>query len=173
MASVPTLPSDKDATITYNQDILSLHKKHIRFKFEIERCQSANNTDIKSFDTARFNSYITDLKEKLKQIMLMPEMDLPEFHPNPYTVEPFGPVVEVENELLSDLLRYLEAGDYELINSASSRNSTSLISHDYNRYSATIQKLEDQLAYADKVKPIDRPESSPKAPMSEKGNVGV
>lgn len=38
---------------------------------------------------------------------------------------------------------------------------------------ASITKLEDQIAYAKTVKPIDRPESSPKVEMQPDGNTGV
>lgn len=158
---------------TYNMDILSLHKKHLRFKLEVEKSQSANLADIKEFDLKRFESYITDLETKKAQIVAQPEWDLPEWSPNEYPLEDFGPVADVENELIADFLHYLEALDFELINSQSSRHSTSLTSHDLLRYEAGIQKLKDQVAYALNVSPIDRPESAPRVPAQGRGNTGV
>ena len=165
--------SNAPATITYNMDIETLHAKHLRIKMEVEKCQSSNLADLKTFDLTRIHSYITDLKAKLNQIISQPEMDLPDFSPRQYPLEPYGMNQALDNELLVDFLKYLEAVDFELINSQSSRHSTSLMAHDLGRYQAGIRKLEEQLAYAEGVKPLDRPESSPKVAMTGTGNVGV
>lgn len=161
------------AATTYNMDILSLHRKHVRIKIECEKCQSANFTDIKEFDLNRMKAHLADLREKLSQIVAQPEVDLPEYSPVPLVLEDIGVPEDIENEMIADYLNYLVAMDYELINSQSGRQSTSLIVHDLNRYNAMLAKLADQIAYSEKVKPIDRPESSPKAPMQPSGSVGV
>jgi hypothetical protein len=161
------------AATTYNMDILSLHRKHIKIKIEVEKCQSANFSDIKEFDLHRMKAHLIDLKEKLNQIVSQPEVDLPEYSPVAHELEDFGVPEAIENEMLADYLNYLTAMDYELINSQSARQTTSLIVHDLNRYRAMIAKLEDQLVYSEAVKPIDRPESSPRNPMQPSGNIGV
>ena len=98
---------------------------------------------------------------------------MPEWSPHPYALESFGEVAVIENELLSDMVRYLEAMDFELINCQSARATTSIGKHDLARYNVSIQKLEDLLTYAKTVKPLDLPETSPKAAMSPTGNIGV
>jgi predicted amidohydrolase len=104
------------ATVTYNMDIDSLHAKHLRLKQEVEKCQSANLSDLKAFDVKRIVSYIEDLKAKLAQVVATPEQDLPEFSPHEYTLEAYGENQPIENELLIDFLKYLHAMDFELIN---------------------------------------------------------
>lgn len=160
--------------IVYNTDIAGLHARINRFITEHNKSVSANVSQVNTFDQARWLSYLNALRTYHAWMTSQPQLDLPETAPNPVTLEPNPEVTDVENESVNDLLRMLVALREETVNSQSARNPVGMIGHDTNRFLAQIEKVEKFIVdYVSKVSPLDLPESSPAAPMNQRGTVGV
>ena len=158
---------------TNNQDIMALHDKFVVMKKEIEFSSSAKLLDINKADMGRIEHMILDLKALIVDVQADPEGDYPEFSPKRYPIEPLSPVAKIDNTMLQRVTYLIEAIDYELLSSNSTRMLHTLRAPDQKRLEDGIKKLEGQIEYAKNVKPLDLPETAPRFDDLGHGNQGV
>lgn len=161
-------------TQTYNHDIVGLYNRINRFIKEAMKNASSNNSAVNGFDLNRLKSYLSAIRFYHDHVQAAPELDLPETTPRLYTLREAPVVPDMENESIADICRLLELGRDELINSQSARQGAKLISFDSDRLLQVVTKTEKFLSeYVEKATPLDLPESSPRAPVTGDGNVGI
>jgi len=159
----------------FNHDVIHLYDYLSRFYIELSKSQSAPVSGMISADQARLEKYIASINAMIKFVQSTPELDMPETHPRPYTLEPFPLEVNVENESINYLLRLVRASAVELTNSQSARFASRLQPFDEKRCTSLIQKCSDYLntIIRKDVVPIDLPESSPEEALTGDGITGV
>lgn len=166
--------NEDDALMIYNDDIESLYNRINRVIFELQKSASANVTDINEHDRRRITAFVNYVSTFVDYVEKKKYLDWPETHPIQITLDKSPEIQKVENLLIRDLVKKLVRLRNEIINSQSARNSNGIISHDMDRLKAGIQAIRAFLIeYADKVVPVDMPESSPSVPTSGEGNTGV
>lgn len=161
---------------TLNHDIAGIVKRQVRYVNEALKCQSANGLDVMVHDIARMESYLAAADTYKAHVMTDPLLDLPETHPTSLNVEiPEISVVEsIENEAISDWCRLMLLSALELINSQSSRQSSSLNTHDSNRYDMISAKTRNLMEnYIKPIQPIDAPETIPSVASITSGSTGI
>lgn len=169
MANVGAAP----ATSTYNIDVHSIVRRYNRMLMEIMKSQSSGISQTMPFDVTRITSYVAAMNGFLDFVVGQPLLDCPETGPTeiPLPVNPTVPYIE--NESAYDLMQLIEIARDELANSQSSRIPTNLVSFDYNRQKAYLQKVTNLLAYINNTEPLDLPESSPMQAQSGPGQQGI
>ena|SRR3990167_7971530 len=160
--------------ITYNHDIASIVARLDRFIAELKNSVSSGVAEINQFDLVRIRSYLDALITFVSWADGQPQLDLPESHPKASEIAEPTAIPDIENESVVDLIRLLLIARDELVNSASSRKPSGFIKFDLARFMAMISKSAKFLdEFVAKALPMDLPESSPKAPMTEAGKRGV
>jgi hypothetical protein len=158
----------------FNDDIVGIYRRINKFIEELQKSASANVADVNVYDKIRFTSYFNALTQYVNWVKAQPSLDLPETHPKHIELEAPPEIQDVENLMIRDLVRLLERGRDELINSASARNATNLIVFDESRFRAVIEKAENFIdGFISTVSPIDLPESSPLNSDSGPGRTGI
>lgn len=159
----------------FNHDVVWLYDLVSRFYVELARSQSAPVSGMIEPDKIRLKSYIDNVRKAIDWMQSLPVLDMPETHPNPYTLEPFPEVANVENEAVNVLLRLIRALTVELTNSQSARYSSGLQPFDEKRIRDIVDKMENFLVsyIGTGSVPLDMPESSPEEPQVPHGNRGV
>lgn len=148
-----------------NHDIVGIHNRFVRMIFELKKATSANSSGWNQFDADRCRQFITDIRSRVDWTQKEPEIDLPETHPTQFELRPLPDLPEVENEDSNDMIRLCVLGCQELEKSASSGDPARLNKFDHRRCMAIVDKMESLLEnHIVKVTPVDRPESSPRAP---------
>jgi hypothetical protein len=136
--------------------------------------QSANHSLIKNADMARYRKYITSLRRLLTFSKSVPEQDLPETSPRFYAIRDNPSVPDVENEMVNHLVNLMVLCRDEMDNSQSARYSSGIHDSDYLRSNQYMDRMEVFLTeYAEEVMPLDLPESSPRAAITEPGKTGI
>ena len=159
----------------FNHDVIHLYDYMSRFYIELAKSQSSPVSGMITADQARLERYITSIRQMVTFIQASPELDMPETHPRPYTLEVFPVEVNVENESINYLLRLIRASAVELTNSQSARWAARLQPFDQARFMSLIDKIEaylNDIIRANAV-PLDLPESSPEAEQVTDGSTGV
>lgn len=158
----------------FNQDILFLVEHINRYIDELTHSQSSPVNALIEADRLRLQSYIAALRHAHGWVQSQPQLDLPETHPRPFTMEPFPVVPEVENDAVAQCVRMLEALRTEMINSQSARMPSRLQPFDSTRFTSLVDRLESFMVdYIGKALPLDLPESSPQEGMTVPGHGGV
>ena len=158
----------------YNHDIVGLINRHYRIMEELHKSQSSNKAGMKGADQLRLIQYIKELRSQISWVQAQPELDLPESHPHQFDLEEIPVLSRVDNEAVNDLIRMLNLSCYELLHSASARDSARLNSYDLERCSKVIDKCESYLMdHIQPSTPGDYPESMPRDAMSGAGRTGV
>lgn len=159
----------------FNHDVIHIYDYLSRFHIELSKSQSSPVSGMINADQARLERYITSIRAMVDFIQGTPELDMPETHPRPYTLEIFPDEVNVENESINYLLRLIRAAAVELTNSQSARYASRLQPFDQTRFGLIIDKIEaylNDVIRANAV-PLDLPESSPEAQLTGDGATGV
>lgn len=147
-----------------NMDVAGLVERIDEVIYELAHCQSANMTDIRSFDRVRIDEYNAMLNRYADWITSAPDVDMPETHPRSYTIKYISEAVniDVENKAIRDLIRFYRGGINETVRSQSSGAANGLTIHDKRRFDLIMEKVERFLTdYVDNTQPIDMPESAP------------
>lgn len=159
---------------TTNHDLVALHARVVRMAYELNKSQSAGRSGFNPFDIDRMAQYTKEFKSKINWMQSQPLLDLPESHPKYWELELFPALPVVENDDINDIIRMLELLAVELLNSASSRDSSKLGEFDHKRCMAMVQKIENYMAdHVAQATPIDLPESSPRDMLSGPGKTGI
>lgn len=160
--------------VTYNTDVYGIVRRINRFIEEICKSVSSNVSGTNQFDAARGASYVAAVRSYAAWVTGQPALDLPETAPRS-TPLPVSPVVPVmENDSMMDLATLLELARDEIVGSQSSRLGAGLLPADLKRLIAILDKADAFLSgYVATVDPLDVPESSPMAPMTGAGRLGV
>lgn len=159
-----------------NHDIVFLYDNVSRFYQEVTKSQSSPISGMTTADQNRLLGYLAHLKHAINWVNQLPELDLPESHPNPRKLEPFPAEVNVENENVNMVGRLLKLLAVELVNSQSARASSRLMKHDLQRVVAIVTKIESfvvDFIQNGEANPLDMPESSPEDPLPPRGLMGV
>lgn len=161
-------------TTVLNQDIAGFHSRINRAIVEVYKSVSSGVVDYREADKTRVLSYLRAIDEYHNWVIDQPQLDLPESHPKEYVLDNNPAPTVVENDAANDIIRILEAGREELVNSQSARLPAGLITFDSERSFAIIDKVRKLIEdYIDKVQPIDLPESSPQRGRSGIGRTGI
>lgn len=155
-----------------NQDVAGLAERIDEVIFEIAKSQSANLTDMRSFDRTRIDEYNDMLERYAAWITDAPDVDLPESHPRDYPIKYISAEVDadVENKAIRDLVRMYRALITEMTVSQSARAASGLTSHDKRRFDLVMEKIRKFLVdYIDETQPVDMPESAPSSPGVSSG----
>jgi len=168
-----TTQQARQASSTYNTDIHSIVRRYNRMIVEALKSQSSGISYSLPFDISRMRSYISAMQAYQRFIVSQPLLDCPETGPTEIPLPVNPPVPMIENESAYDVVQLIEIARDEIANSQSSRMPTNLISFDYERQKAYLEKIGNLLDYVGTSEPLDLPESSPMAPVSGPGNLGV
>jgi hypothetical protein len=161
-------------TTVLNQDIAGFHSRINRAIEEVYKSVSSGVVDYREADKTRVLSYLRAIDEYHNWVIDQPQLDLPESHPKEYVLDSNPVLTVVENDAANDIIRILEAGREELVNSQSARLPSGLISFDSVRNFAIVEKTRNLVEdYIDKIQPIDYPESSPQRGKSGTGRKGI
>ena len=161
-------------TSTRNHDIFGIYNRLNRFIEEMFKSVSSGVSQMNSFDQARLQKYIDNIRGFVAWVIGQPSLDLPETAPREYQLVGAPTIALVESEEVNDIMNMLTVARDEIINSQSSRNPAGLIPFDEARFSAVINKIEAFLkTYVSTLTPLDLPESSPQAPISGPGRTGI
>lgn len=147
-----------------NMDVAGLVERTDEVIFELAHCQSANMTDIKTFDRVRIDEYNAMLNRYADWVTSAPDVDMPETHPRLYAIKFISEDinVEVENKALRDLIRFYRGIINEMVRGQSSGAANGLTTHDKRRFDLIMEKIQKFLVdYVDNTQPLDMPESSP------------
>lgn len=157
-----------------NEDIPRFHNRINRMIEELQLSVSAGISEFRGFEMIRLRSYISALRFMHDVVQAMPELDMPETHPKPYTLRANPVVEEKESEIINDLVNMLVNIRGELNSSQSAARMSGLITYDSARFLAGLDKLELYLTnYVEKATPLDLPESSPRAGRVKEGRTGL
>lgn len=157
-----------------NHDMVSLVRRMRRFKKELVKSVSSGINEFNEHDQKRLNSYIIAIKEFKSWMTSQPILDLPETSPMIIEVEDLIPSSDLENDDLALLVKLFEIIEAELVNSASARRSTGLVTHDAVRFDSYVVKIEKFLSdFLSQTNPMDLPESSPMVVSTGHGNRGI
>ena len=160
--------------LVYNDNVAGLWDRLNRFIVELVRSTSSNITEFADADVKRLKSYLNELTGYIDWIVSAPAMDYPETHPKGRTLLEPPLVPAISNPMVNDALFLLQRLRGELVSSESARRASGLTGFDEARARAVIARTESFLEdYVAKFTPLDLPESSPKAPMTGPGIVGV
>lgn len=149
----------------HNHDVVGFVNRLDRFMVELHKSASGGVSELSAADRARLDSYLSALEQYRDWVVAAPELDLPESHPQTYTVSDDAPVsvAELENEHVKDTMIMLGLARLELIKSQSALKGSGMIGFDQNRLTGIIDKIKLFLTnYVDSATPLDLPESSPK-----------
>jgi hypothetical protein len=160
---------------TYNHDVVGVWNRINRFAEEAQKAQSSNVSLTNSFDIARLKSYLDSIDRYHDWIKAQPQLDLPETTPRLYQLEDWVDAsLMIENDDLDDIVRMFFLARDEIVNSQSSRLGSGLLKPDSDRLTAVVAKARAFIMdYVEPTTPLDLPESSPLAPMSGSGRMGV
>jgi hypothetical protein len=168
------MAATNEVTQTYNQDVVGLTERIDDFTYEMMKSQSSNVHDVSEFDQERLLAYINAVNVYMDWIEGQPQLDLPETSPKLYPLPAPPELLDIENSAVKDVVRLWTTMRGELVSSQSARRATGLLSFDSKRIRAVVNKLSAFLTdYISKVQPIDMPESSPEAPVTGPGRIGV
>jgi len=157
-----------------NMDIAGLVRRLRKFKYEINKSQSAQVTAFRPADATRLQSYLDTLAQYISWMQQQPLLDLPESAPKDIQLGEPEVLGAVENEACADLIEHFSVLEIELVNSQSARNSNRLIMHDQQRAEALLQRMDLFLKdYISQIQPIDMPESSPMTAHTGPGRTGL
>ena len=157
-----------------NHDVAGLSARINRFIVEFHKSVSSGTSQVNPFDQERLSSYLDAIDTYHGWVIDQPQLDLPETHPRPISLEDNPVVSDVENENVNDVIRLLGISRDELVNSQSARDAAGLNKYDSARLTALIAKLRAFLsAYISTTTPLDLPESSPQAAQSGAGRKGI
>ncbi len=160
--------------ITLNQDIAGLHSRINRAIEEVHKSVSSGVVDYREADKTRLLTYLGGLDAYHQWVIDQPQLDLPESHPHEYELDVNPTPGLVENDAANDIIRILEAGREEIVNSQSARLPSGLVIFDSTRLFAIVEKTRKLVNdYIDSVQPLDLPESSPKRGKSGPGRKGI
>jgi hypothetical protein len=155
-------------------DIVSLARKINRAISELIHSQSSPVSEFHPADWERLQSYVMVGEAYKAWIVDQPVLDLPESHPTMYPLPENPQIPPLENECLSDLVGLLIVLRTELVNSSSARVGSGLGKFDSARFDATMGKIKKYMTdFVQKIGPVDLPETTPSAPMTPVGNLGV
>lgn len=147
---------------TSNHDVLGLDNRVNRFVREIQDSGSGNTSQYTEADKARLKSYTNATLVYIAWVTDQPVLDLPESFPRTYNFDEPVPVKTVENEMVNDVLNMFRTLQVEIRNSQSSTASNNYLDHDVTRWVKVIGKIDAFIDdYANRVTPLDLPESSP------------
>lgn len=159
---------------TYNIDIVGLCNRLGRYIEELQSFASGNTGEVYPADLTRIKSYLSGMRTYHDAIQGMARMDYVETNAKMEVLRPLPAQVDLENESLNDMVRYLMRAHMELTNSASARDSSKLNKYDSARFLASIDRAEVFAAqYIEQVTPLDMPNSSPRAAAVQEGKVGI
>jgi hypothetical protein len=161
-------------TATRNHDIFGVYNRMNRFIEEMYHSVSADVSQMNSFDQARMQKYIDNIRGYVAWVVGQPQLDLPETAPREYPLEAPPVIGSAESEEINDILHMLVVARDEIISSQSARDPSGLIPFDAARFGAVIDKIEAFLkTYVATLTPLDLPESSPQAPTTGPGRTGI
>ena len=157
-----------------NDDIVGIYRRINRYIEELQKSQSSSVGDIKAYDIERIESYIAALSKFIDWSVSSPDLDLPETSPKKTVLENPPAILNVDNLMVMDLVRLLERGRDEIVNSQSARMASGLIKKDLERIRAILDKCSLYInEYVKNVTPLDMPESTPEYQDSGAGNTGI
>ena len=160
--------------ITYNTDVDGLVRRIHRSIVEIVKSQSSGVSQTISYDVVRMRSYVNALRTYIEYVRSQPVLDLPETGPRAVALPSKPNIPALENESAYDFAILLDLMRDEVANSQSSRMSSNLLDHDYQRMDALMQRMDRMInEYITVIDPLDLPESSPQVPVSGPGLGGV
>jgi len=150
----------------YNMNVAGLVNRLNRFIKEMMYSQSANVNNYNEHDVERSRVYLQNLTSYIDWVVGQPIQDLPKTSPQPFTLAPMEEVIQVSNEMITDMVNYMVTMRDEILLSQSTRQSTGLMSHDERRTRSMIQTMTNFLDnYVAGANPVDMPESSPAEDM--------
>lgn len=160
--------------ITYNTDVDGLVRRIHRSMVEVMKNQSSGVSQTISYDVTRMRSYVAALRSYIDYVRSQPLLDLPETGPRAVPLPEKPKLLPLENESAYDFVVLLDLMRDEIANSQSSRMSSNIIDHDFNRMSAMLARMDRMITdYITVVDPLDLPESSPMVSVSGPGLGGV
>jgi len=158
-----------------NHDVVILADQLARFIEELYKSVSSGLSLVNTFDQARWQQYITNIRALHTHIISQPQLDLPETHPWQWAVEPLVNLgfEDTENDSINQAVRLFLLAREELLNSQLARMPAGLIIYDPSRFVSIISKAESFLInYVATATPLDFPESSPQEPETGPGRTG-
>ena len=160
--------------ITYNTDVDGLVRRIHRSMVEVTKNQSSGVSQTISYDVVRMRSYVAALRGYIEYVRSQPLLDLPETGPRAVPLPDKPKLVPMENESAYDFVVLLDLMRDEIANSQSSRMSSNIIDHDYQRMTALLARMDRMITdYITVVDPLDLPESSPMVAITGPGLTGV
>ena len=151
---------------TLNIGIRSFVNLQRRIKAELIHSQSASQQKLIEADLGRIRSYQVAQKKMLEVYFSMKVLDLPKSSPGVLPLGDLPSYPTVENGAINDIVSIYQKAEIELVESQSSRLSTSFHEADYDRqvsYLEAVDYLIDQ--YMVPIKPEDFVETSFQTPV--------
>lgn len=148
--------------ICYNLNIASVVNRLNRFMDELLHSQSANTNDYNEHDVARTKEYLSALTTLIDWVVSQPVLDLPKTTPQEIELGPFTEIQQVQNEMVADMVLYMQTFRDEAVSAQSVRQSTGFMTQDENRFRSIILAMNQYIDnYVASHNPMDMPESTP------------
>lgn len=163
-----------DGLIVKNQDLVGIIDRMNRFIVEWNKSSNADSSTVDAFTQTRAASYLDAIDRYHSWVVAQPQLDIQETSSKTYPLEPLPEIVNVENESLNDMIRFLVTVRDELINSQSARESCGVLPDDSSRLTSGIAKIRAFLVdYVSPTVPLDLPKSSPREQRTGPGKTGI
>ena len=159
---------------TRNMHVASLVRASRVYKKEGCLSASADVPFLMEADYLRQSSYLDDLDSDIDRYQVKPLLDLPESHGFKLIElgEPLGHV-DKENQGINLMCSLYDEFESLLVNSASSRLSSGILSPDYKRGKAVLGALRSELEDLKSKLPLDLPETVPSKASAGPGARGI
>jgi len=143
---------------TKNLDISMLGNTLLLFRKEVYKSASGETFNVDSDDIARQESYLARMEADLAYAVSQPKLDLPKWHPVVIDMPEMPTDYNLDSPTVVYILRLMDAGYHELLNSQSSDKSNGLEDADHARYQRLIDRLKNWVANVKATQEIDAPE---------------
>jgi hypothetical protein len=161
--------------MTRNADVKMLCVKVKEYAYEFHRSVSNNLPTIRQADRIRMTQWLNDLRTLKAWIVGQPELDVPKSSPRTIPLEGWAQdeFSRVNNEVINQIVDTMWVMWVELATGVSTVMPNGLYPPDQVRYDKLMDKMERLLVdYADKILPLDLPESHPDEPTAGPGRHG-
>lgn len=143
---------------TKNLDISMLCNTLILFRKEVYLSASGETFNLDVDDLNRLDNYLGRMEADLGYANSVPKLDLPKWHPVEIDMPDMPSDYNLDSPSVVYILRLMDAGYHELLNSQSSDKSNGLETADSDRYQRLIDRLKNWVANIRATQEIDAPE---------------
>lgn len=128
------------------------------FRNEIFKTASSGNYNASIHDIARYRQYHATMEADLAYLFAQAQLDLPKTHPTAIELPDPPQDYNLDSPRVVFLLRLLDAGCKELVESQSSERASGVETHDHDRCKAVLDAIKGWIDNMEATQPIDAPE---------------